>query len=256
MSVNSFTILGSSAGVPQAERATTSHVLKVGESLNIIDCGGSFCQRFLQLGFDPLRIDRVFITHTHPDHVAELPLCIQMIKLLKREKPVEFYFPEEFVEPFMNYLPSMYLFPHRFPFEMKVIGYSDGFVYDGPFYLKAIANPHLEDSLEKVAGQGYTNRAQAHSFDILVGDTSLFHSADIHSYHDIKPYVDGHDYVILESAHIDLDAVFEHVLSANVGQFVISHIVSDEKAVEIQQKVQEQGIDNLVIASDGIELEL
>src|SRR5512138_2792165 len=94
---NSFTILGSSAGVPQAERATTSHVLKIGESLNIIDCGGSFCQRFLQLGFDPLQIDRVFVTHTHPDHVAELPLCIQMIRLLKRDRPVEFYFPEEFV---------------------------------------------------------------------------------------------------------------------------------------------------------------
>lgn len=253
---NSFTFLGSSAGVPQANRSTTSHVLKIGDSLNIIDCGGSFCQNFLRKGFDPLEIDRVFITHSHPDHVTELPLLIQMIKLLKRGRPVEFFLPEEFAGPFLEYLPAMYLFRDRFPFEMRVVSIGDNPVADGSFRLQAQRNNHLEKNVSVARERGYPNLGQSFSLDITVGTKTLFHSADIGSYDDVKEQIDHHDYVTMESAHIDVGSSFNHARLLDVGTFVITHIVSDEEADSIWEEAKARGIANLVLATDGLELEL
>lgn len=239
-----------------ANRATTSHVLKVGESLTVIDCGGSFSQRFLQEGFDPLKIDRVIITHTHPDHVAELPILIQMLKLLKRAEPVEFFLPEEFVEPFLNYLPSMYLFREGFPFEMKVTGYREGTLVEGELSIRAIANSHLAKYADVGASKGINNRGQAFSLDIRVGEKKLFHSGDIGSYDDVRSHLDNHDYVVIESAHLCLDDLFKDAPRLKVGQFVVSHVVSEKAVEQIERKAKEAGVNNLIVAKDGERLDL
>lgn len=239
-----------------ANRATTSHLLKVGESLTVIDSGGSFSQRFLQEGFDPLKIDRVIITHTHPDHVAELPMLIQMLKLLKRTEPVEFFLPSEFVAPFLAYLPSMYLFKENFPFEMKVTGYREGILVDSACSIRAIANSHLAKHADIGATKGLANRGEAYSLDIRVGDKTLFHSADIGSYQDVRPYLDNHDYVVIESAHLCLDDLFKDAPLFNVGRFVVSHLVSEKAAEQIERKAKEAGLMNLIVAKDGERLEL
>lgn len=253
---NSFTILGTSAGVPMANRATTSHVLKVGESLTAIDCGGSFSQRFLQEGFDPLKIDRVIVTHTHPDHVAELPMLIQMLKLLKRTEPVQFFLPEEFVEPFLRYLPSMYLFRENFPFEMKVVGYREGTLIEGECTIRAIANSHLAKYADEGEAKGLANRGQAFSLDIRVGERTLFHSGDIGSYQDVRPHIDNHDYVVIESAHLCLDDLIADAQRLKVGQFVVSHVVSEKAVEQIERKAREAGVSNLIVAKDGERLQL
>ncbi len=253
---NSFTILGTSAGVPMANRATTSHVLKVGESLTILDCGGSFSQRFLQEGFDPLKIDRVIVTHTHPDHVAELPMVIQMLKLLKRTEPVEFLLLEEFVEPFLNYLPSMYLFRESFPFEMKVRGYREGMLVEGGCTIRAIANSHLAKYADAGANKGMTSRGQAFSLDIRVGEKTLFHSGDIGSYTDIRSHIDDHNYVVIESAHLCLDDLIADAPKLHVGQLVVSHVVSEKAVEQIERKAKEAGVNNLIVAKDGERLDL
>ncbi len=239
-----------------ASRATTSHVLQVGESLTVIDCGGSFSQRFLQEGFDPLKIGRVIITHTHPDHVAELPMLIQMLKLLKRTEPVHFFLPEEFVEPFLGYLPSMYLFRENFPFEMKVTGYREGMLVEGDLPIRVIANTHLAKYVDEGKAKGLANRGQAFSLDIRVGKKSLFHSGDVGSYADVRPYLDNHDYVVIESAHLCLDDLCKDAPSLRVGQFVVSHVVSEKAVEQIERKAKEAGVNNLMVAKDGERLGL
>ena len=94
MNINSFTLLGTSSGVPQASRANAGYLLKTGDSLSLIDCGGGVTSSFLRAGFDPLKIDRVFISHTHPDHCCELSLVIQMVYLAGRTEPLDVYLPE------------------------------------------------------------------------------------------------------------------------------------------------------------------
>ena len=81
MSDYNFTVLGTSSGMPQPGMACSGYVLRTGRELSLIDCGGGVSAAFAACNFDPLQVERVFISHTHPDHVSDLPLFIQMIYL-------------------------------------------------------------------------------------------------------------------------------------------------------------------------------
>lgn len=256
MSNNKLVILGSSSGLPQAGRASSGYLLKTGETLSLIECGGGVTSSFLRRGFDPLDVGQVFISHTHPDHVTELPLFIQLAYLAGRTEPLDLYLPAEFVEPFRRFLLAVYLIPEKLPFEVNLIGYEQGVVYDKSFVLTAVGNRHLLGNRELIEQFGLPNRMQCFSMDIKVGGKSLFYSADIASYDDVRAYVDDKDIVILESTHIDLGDFFDHASTVNVGRFVITHLGTDQEVAEINRLAAKAGVDNLVTAVDGLDLEI
>lgn len=256
MSECSYTILGSSAGVPQVNRGSSGYVMRTGESLALIDCGGSVCQNFLRAGFDPTKIDRIFITHTHPDHVVELPLLLQMLYLGPRKNPVDLYLPEEFVDSFERMLEAMYIFRSRFKFELRIVGYDDQFSFEGVFSLKAIANSHLRKYAPFVSQAGSPSRLQCFSYDLVLGGKTIFHSGDVGGFEDVEPYLQGHDYVVLEAAHLDVDRLLKFAQASRVGQYVITHLQSDEQGLEIARRARVADVTNLVVAQDGWTVEL
>ena len=256
MSRNCFTILGSSSGVPQADRGTAAYILRVNDRLSVIDCGGGATSSFLKRGYDPLEIDRVFISHTHSDHVCELPLLVQMIYLAGRQDPLEIYLPEEFVELFKRMLPAMYMIPEKLPFEICLIGYSAGFEYNGDFKLTAIANSHLEKYREYVERLELPNKMQSYSFHIQAGESSLFYSGDIAEFEDIRPHIDGCRYVVTELTHVDPEQFFASAGSLSVGQFVITHLAGQKELLDLNARATKAGFTNLIAAIDGMELVL
>ncbi|MDH3889593.1 MAG: MBL fold metallo-hydrolase [candidate division Zixibacteria bacterium] len=256
MTTTTFTILGSSSGMPQADRACTGYLLDVDNDLTLIDCGGGATSSFLRCGFDPLNVNRVFISHTHPDHCCELPQFIQMIYLSGRKEPLDIYLPDEFVKPFTDYLPAVYIIREKLPFELNLHGYSDGFVFEGSFRLQAIGNKHLHGYAEFIEKLQLPNRMQCHSFKIDLPGTTLFYSADIGSFDDIKPHLDGVDIAVLELTHVDLDQFFDFAQTSNVGRFVISHLGDAEATANLQQLSDKAGLDNLVLAHDGFQVAL
>lgn len=256
MSEYGYTILGSASGLPQANRGSSGTVVEAAGTLALIDCGGSVCQGFLRTGFEVSRLDRIFITHTHPDHVVELPLLIQMLKLAGRKNPVDLYLPEEFVEPFERMVEAMYLFRARLPFELRIVGYEDHFSFEGPFILRAVANRHLQKYAPIVAELGLPSRLQSYSFDLEINGKRLFHSGDVGGFEDVELHLQGHDYAVIEAAHLDLNRLFAYAQSGNVGQYIITHVLSDEQAAEIEMKGLIAEIANLVVARDGLRLEL
>ena len=116
---DSFYVLGTSSGLPVADKATSGYLLKTDNSLTLIDCGGGVTQSFLKRGFDPLHVDKIIISHTHSDHVCELTLFLQLIYLHKRTNPLDIYLPEEFIEPFQNYLNAVYLLQEKMTFKIN-----------------------------------------------------------------------------------------------------------------------------------------
>ena len=69
-------VLGSGTALPSAERDNTSLAVDTPEGLWLIDCGGSVYHKLLHLGLDPLRLQGVFLTHNHLDHVYGLPALL------------------------------------------------------------------------------------------------------------------------------------------------------------------------------------
>jgi ribonuclease BN (tRNA processing enzyme) len=256
MDRNSLTILGSSSGMPQANRATSGYVLKIQGRLSLLDCGGGVCSSFLRCGFEPLALERIFVSHTHSDHVCELPLVIQMVYLAGQDKKLDVYVPSEFVAPLKTYLAAVYLIEEKLPFTMNIIGYEDGFTFTGDFLLTAIGNQHLQGHAKLISELKLPNKMQCHSFEVEVGGKSLFYSSDVFSFDDVKNHLDGRDYVILESTHVDLGQFFEFAPTINVGRYVITHLGTAQEVAEIERRAGKAGLENLVTAVDGMELVL
>jgi ribonuclease Z len=81
-------LLGTGAALADADRTTTMLALESGESVLVVDCGGDVVQRLLTAGLEPERIEMLFVTHEHPDHVGGFPLFMEKIWLAGRRRPI------------------------------------------------------------------------------------------------------------------------------------------------------------------------
>jgi ribonuclease Z len=86
-----ITILGSSSAVPTSKRNLTAHVLNAHERFFLIDCGEG---TQIQLRKNKIRfgkIDQIFISHLHGDHIFGLFGLISTFSLLDRDKDLHIY---------------------------------------------------------------------------------------------------------------------------------------------------------------------
>jgi len=255
-SQNSIIILGSSSGFPQAHRASSGYLLKIGERSTLLDCGGGVTSSFLRTGIDPLQVDRVFISHTHPDHVCELPLFIQLIYLQGRSTRLDVYVPAEFEKIFNEFLYALYLFKERLPFELKVIGYESGFEFNDGFVLKAFKTRHLQKYAEHIEKLKLPQKMQCQLFQINAAGKKILYSADIESFRDVQDYLDGCHLAIIESTHLDLQEFLQKASDFKVGKYVLSHLGSPPEVEEIRSAIKKSNIRNIELAEDGLELPL
>ena len=59
--------------MPVAGRGGIASALVVGDRIFVIDCGRGAPSAFVDAGLDFRRLDTVFVTHLHADHVGDLP---------------------------------------------------------------------------------------------------------------------------------------------------------------------------------------
>lgn len=127
-----LTILGSSSAVPTSKRNLTAHVLNVHERFFLIDCGEG---TQLQLRRNKIRfgkINHIFISHLHGDHIFGLFGLISTFNLLHRETELHIYAHPELedilnrhIEYFERSLSYSIKYHHLNPKLNEVI-YNDG----------------------------------------------------------------------------------------------------------------------------------
>ena len=224
--------------------------------MSLFDCGGGVTSSFLRRGLYPLDLDRIFISHTHPDHVCEIPLMIQMVYLAGRTDPLQLFVPEEFAEPLTRYLPALYLFKEKLPFELEISGYGPGLVYERDFSVTAHANQHLVGNKEVVMEHGYPNRMQSHSFTVTMGGTRWLYSGDLGSFEDIRGCLEGVELALIESTHIDFDEFLRIAPTLGIGKIVLTHLADAESVRTIEARVRQAKVYNIVFAADGLVLDI
>jgi ribonuclease Z len=87
----SVTILGSSSALPTSNRNLTAHLLNVDERFFLIDCGEGTQLQLKRYKAKFSKLDHIFITHLHGDHVFGLPGLISTLNLLGRKHPLHIY---------------------------------------------------------------------------------------------------------------------------------------------------------------------
>ena len=118
--VNNFTlkIMGTASAMPILDRFPSAHVLEVHGRSFLIDCGEGVQTRLQESRISLLKIDSIFISHIHGDHVFGLFGLLSTMGMLSRMTPLNIYAPVSF-GPILRFFLSYY--GEGIPFEIRHI---------------------------------------------------------------------------------------------------------------------------------------
>jgi len=91
-----LTILGSSSALPTSERFPSAHVLNVHERIYLIDCGEGTQMQLRKNKIRLGKINHIFISHLHGDHLFGLYGLLSTFNLMGRTLPLHLYAPESY----------------------------------------------------------------------------------------------------------------------------------------------------------------
>jgi ribonuclease Z len=130
--------LGTGAGVPAKLRNVTSIALKLLEergSVWLFDCGEATQHQILHTSIKPRRIEKIFITHLHGDHIYGLPGLLSSRSFQGGESMVTLYGPaglREYIEVSLKISKSFLKYP------IEIIEIKEGTIFeDDQFIVEA-----------------------------------------------------------------------------------------------------------------------
>ena len=136
--------LGTGAGMPSKERNVTSIALKLLDEIGstwLFDCGEGTQHQILHTAIKPRRIDKIFITHLHGDHIYGLPGFLGSRSFLGGDTPLTIYGPAEirlFVETAIKLSKTHLTYPIHF------VEVHDGIIFeDEHFVVRAQKLQHV-----------------------------------------------------------------------------------------------------------------
>jgi ribonuclease Z len=102
----SITILGSGSALPTANRFPSAQLVSVHHSHYLIDCGEGTQMQLCKYRLSMLKINHLFITHLHADHILGIFGLLSTMSMLGRKVPLHIYAPqgmEQILETHMRY---------------------------------------------------------------------------------------------------------------------------------------------------------
>ena len=85
--------LGTGASVPSRDKSLPCVAVKQGRSISLFDCGEGSQRQLMVSPFSFMKVDRIFISHMHGDHILGLPGLLQTMGMSGRKKPVTVFGP-------------------------------------------------------------------------------------------------------------------------------------------------------------------
>jgi ribonuclease Z len=89
-----LTILGCNSAIPTKDRFTTSQLLKVANNAYLIDAGEGVQLRLAQFTRQSNKINQVFISHLHGDHILGLFGWLTSLSMRGRKTAMDIFSPE------------------------------------------------------------------------------------------------------------------------------------------------------------------
>ena len=135
--------LGTGAGIPAKQRNVTSMVLKLLEergSIWLFDCGEATQHQILHTSIKPRRIEKIFVTHLHGDHIYGLPGLLSSRSFQGGDSEVVLYGPKGLG----NYINiSLKVSQTYLKYPLKVVEIEEGVIFeDEQFIVEALLLEH------------------------------------------------------------------------------------------------------------------
>lgn len=116
-------ILGTASAMPVSGKYQSAHVLEVHGRSFLIDCGEAVQMQMLRYGVPMMKIDSIFLSHIHGDHLFGLFPLLSTMGMQARTAPLNIYAPGNFapvLKFFLSYYGAGLNFEIRFtPLSMK-----------------------------------------------------------------------------------------------------------------------------------------
>lgn len=121
-----LTILGSGSYLPSLKRHCSAYLLETEGEKIAFDFGRGAVDQLLKLGVDYKNLDRIFISHTHPDHTSDLIPFIEIMLHAHsdfglRTKTLYIYGPKGFKQFYKNITKVYYSLEIKPDLSFKVI---------------------------------------------------------------------------------------------------------------------------------------
>ena len=131
--------LGTASAIPAHGRHLSACALERKGRLWLFDCGEGTQYQLLRAGLKRSRIDGIFISHFHGDHLYGLMGLISTMALLRREEPMTIVAPRG-IQSILEAMPGAE--PDLLPFEINFVELDEGFgrsvvLEDGEFTVTA-----------------------------------------------------------------------------------------------------------------------
>jgi ribonuclease Z len=85
--------LGTSSAVPSKDRNHSAMALKAFGEVLLFDCGEGTQRQMAQVKLSPMKVNKIFISHLHGDHILGIPGMIQSMGFRGRTEPLHIYGP-------------------------------------------------------------------------------------------------------------------------------------------------------------------
>ena len=137
-----ITILGSSSAQPTTNRFPTSQVVSLNEKLYLIDCGEGTQIQLRRFKVKTGKINHIFISHLHGDHIFGLPGLISTLALSGKKGELHIYAHSELkimmehLMKFMNEFENFRVIYHPLNFKKRAIIHEDSKLTVESFPLK------------------------------------------------------------------------------------------------------------------------
>jgi ribonuclease BN (tRNA processing enzyme) len=229
---DSVTFLGTSDGLPSADRHHASLLLRKAGQTILLDCGEPCSHTLKRMGVGFNTIDAVVISHTHSDHVAGLPMLIQSMWLEQRTRPLPIWMPRRAIRPLQNWLTTCFLFEQQFKFCIQWRALSEKTpVRVGPVRVAAYRTSHLDETRKHFAGKNPGVGFDAFCLVLETGDKRIGYSGDIGKPSDLLPLMKKSvDLLIVEVAHCAPGQLLAFLRDRPIRHVAFTHLSRSARA--------------------------
>ncbi|WP_336823229.1 ribonuclease Z [Sporosarcina sp. USHLN248] len=122
--------LGTGAGMPSKQRNTSSLVLNLSAEEGgywLFDCGEATQHQLLHTTIKPRKINKIFITHLHGDHIFGLPGFLGSRSFLGGDEPLTIYGPKGIEEWIIT---SLKLSKTHLTYTLHFVELKEGFLFE------------------------------------------------------------------------------------------------------------------------------
>lgn len=222
-----ITFLGTAHGMPNPERNRQSILIELGGAAYLFDAGAPVLPLLQNRNYDLSKIKVIFISHSHGDHISNLPNLIT-----SEQVHANVFLPEENL-----------VLRYEKDYHVQASLIQKGRLYhDEHCTVTAFSTTHLTDDFGNSLSNGFLIEAEGKKVHIT-GDYNI---KDFPHYAYDTPI----DLLISECAHFAPDALFSECAKCQLGAVAILHVYPAER-YDLLSKQQSLLPYPLLLPNDG-----